>query len=250
MMIAAAGCSTSNHYLGSSATLAPGWGSLKQAAIQGITDPNVWIPAAAAVALQINDLDQQASDYLSEETPIFGDAENAGEWSDTFKGYTSIAYASAAIAAPGPDNVPEWIGLKALTIGSQWASVQVVYELTGEIKQYTDRTRPDGSNDLSLPSRHATEAAYQAQLAEMNIKHLQIDDEWKRGLNITVNSFAALAGYARIEAGRHYPSDVLIGWSLGNFFGYIAAEFLDANHATIMPAVSSDSTGVLVSVNF
>ena len=251
VVVLASGCATNNHYLGETTTLTPGWSALKNATIEAFTDPNVWAPTLAAVALQINDLDEQISDELYENNPVFGNVENAKDWSDNFRNYTTLSYASTAIAAPGPDSTAAWLGTKVIVLGSQWVSVEIVDEFRREIQHRTERTRPDESNNFGFPSGHTTTAAYQAQLAEINIKHLEVSKETKRNLNLTVNGFAAAAGYARVEAGRHYPSDVLVGWALGNFFGHYANAFIDPKHnLVVMPQIDKETAGVALSYNF
>ena len=54
-------------------------------AAQALRDPNVWAPVAAAVALQAGDLDEQISDQLRENTPLFGSSENALDASDDLR---------------------------------------------------------------------------------------------------------------------------------------------------------------------
>ena len=202
-------------------------------------NPNIWAPVAVAAALQVNDMDEQISDELSENTPVFGSNDSAGDWSDNLELATTASYIAAGVYIPDLG-----AGGKAKLIGVQTLSVVAVHYVTGEIKDATDRERPDESGDDSMPSRHTTMAAYQAQLAGANIDRLDASSDTKRNLRLSVNATAAMSGYARIEAGKHYPSDVLIGWSLGNLFAYTAKD------TVVMPSVSRDSVGVSLSFNF
>ncbi len=64
------------------------------------------------------------------------------------------------------------------------AALGATIEITEGLKSATNRTRPNGENDRSLPSGHASTIA---------------------------------TARARIETGKHHPSDVLLGAVLGNF---------------------------------
>ena len=47
--------------------------------------------------------------------------------------------------------------------------------------------------------------------------------------------------WARVEAGKHHPSDVLVGWALGNFVGETAAlAFFNDTTMNLDLALSSD----------
>ena len=189
-----------------------------------VNDPHVWAPLATAALLQINDTDEKISDELYENNPVFGDVENAKDWSDNFRSYTTTSYILAGAA------MPVELDTKILLLIGEWASVEAVDHIRGELQHSIARERPDGSGLISMPSGHTTTATYQASLARTNISYLNISTATKQKLNISVTSFAVLAGYARIEAGRHYPSDVLVGYALGNFFGNISETVINQQH--------------------
>ncbi len=202
-------------------------------------DPHVWAPVAAAVVLQVNDLDEQISDQLYENNPVFGDVENAKDWSDNFRQYTQTSYILAGAAADIP------LDKKAFMLTAQYISKEALSEFRGELWRHIDRERPDGSNNNSMPSGHTTSASYQASLAKTNTQYLAVSDDTKRYLDMTYTSFAVMTGYARVEAGKHYPSDVLIGYALGAFAGNLAGMATD-QALSIRPAIN----GVVVSYAF
>lgn len=92
-------------------------------------------------------------------------------------------------------------------------------------KEATDRTRPDGSDDESLPSGHISSASAFATLANRNLQSLSLSKTNRTLLRVGFTTLAAATGWARVEAGRHFPSDVLVGYALGHF---ISAFFNDA----------------------
>jgi membrane-associated phospholipid phosphatase len=81
------------------------------------------------------------------------------------------------------------------------SAMAVVYVL----KPVVDRTRPDGG-DQSFPSGHATSAFAGAAF-------LQRRYGWALGIPAYV--VASYVGYSRVEAKRHYTSDVVAGAAIG-----------------------------------
>ncbi len=73
------------------------------------------------------------------------------------------------------------------------------------LKPVVDRTRPDGGHQ-SFPSGHATSAFAGAAF-------LQIRYGW--ALGIPAYAVASYVGYSRVEAKRHYTSDVVAGAAIG-----------------------------------
>ena len=76
------------------------------------------------------------------------------------------------------------------------------------LKVATGRTRPDGSNDWSFPSGHVAGAFALATVLQHNY-----------GLKVGVPAyaFASLMGAARVDARRHFVSDVIVGAAIGYF---------------------------------
>lgn len=85
-------------------------------------------------------------------------------------------------------------GLKQLAF--TWTSSVVLAEA---LKQGTNRTRPDGSNDLSFPSGHAARAF--AAAAHVNRRH-GLDAAWPLYVG------AVAVGWTRVQAKRHDWLDV------------------------------------------
>ena len=208
-----------------------------------VTDPNVWAPIAAAAAIQINDIDGRLTEYLAEENPLFGDIENAKNWSDKFRNYTGVAYLSTALL------IDTSADIRVMTLVGEYASVQVVDEFRGELKTAIGRERPDGTNDRSMPSGHTNTAAYQASLAETNLDSIAMPDDTRRALDITLRTMAGLTGWARVEGNKHYVSDVLVGYGLGYFFGHYADALFNRNvHVSVSAGLKNQS--VVVTYNF
>ena len=92
------------------------------------------------------------------------------------------------------------------------------YGLTAGLKYSVRRTRPDGEDDLSFPSAHAAGASCTAAVL------------WSRhgsSVGIPAASIALYTCISRVNLGRHFPSDVLMGVAIGTACGLAAS--LDGN---------------------
>ncbi len=216
-------------------------------------DPNVWAPLAVAAALQINDLDEQISDNLSERTPVFGSNRAAAEASDDGLLYTDITVITSAILTPAPsNNIEDWTNSKLSLIGSQWLVYEGTRSATSFFKGNTNRERPNGRCCLSFPSGHTSQATIKADMTAMNVNRMDLSLAAKKSINTFTYSLAAITAYARVEAKAHYPADVLAGWSLAHLIGNVAEDYIDPNktYVTIAPMMYDDYTGAFVIVNF
>lgn len=109
------------------------------------------------------------------------------------------------------------------------------YGLTLGLKRVTGRTRPDGSDRRSFPSGHAAGAACAAAV-------LWTDHGATAG--IPAASIALYTCLSRVNLGRHYPSDVIIGAAIGVACGIAAAGIGDAGgEPGFSLSVSMDSQG-------
>ena len=108
-------------------------------------------------------------------------------------------------------------------------AAEVAIEATAGLKRVTNRERPNGYDDQSMPSDHTATSAVYTRLAADNLALSGIEERVQLGADITLGALTAATGWARIEAGAHYPSDTLVGASIGNFFAdFFTAAFLAA----------------------
>lgn len=226
VLISLGGCSTTGGgwggEWGAGATLMPGWNKVKQSALNAAKDPHTWVPLIAALAFGIDDFDQQTVDWASEHTPLFGGIEDAEDASDVLKDLSGVNYLITALAAPsGPGS--EGISNKAHGLGIGILAIAANSGLSNAIKSASDRKRPDkqhpNGKDNSFPSLHASHAAIAARLASRNIEHIRLREAHKDLWQCSSYTLAGLSAWARVEGKRHYPSDVLAGYALGNFLG-------------------------------
>jgi membrane-associated phospholipid phosphatase len=200
----------------------------KHAASRALMDRGTWIPLAGAAVVSIDDWDREISDWAVGNTPIFGSGENARQASDTFWIATQLSMAGTALTVANGDG--PW-HRKAERLVIEELSVLLTAGTTSAIKSLVDRERPDRSNDRSSPSGHASQSFTMARMACLNVDDLGgLSRGWRITLKTTFTTFAAATAWSRVEGGKHYPSDVLVGAALGNFVAvFVHDAFLSAD---------------------
>jgi membrane-associated phospholipid phosphatase len=109
----------------------------------------------------------------------------------------------------------------------EWAGVLATDVLVSGLKPATDRERPDGSDQSSMPSGHASATSAFASLAWRNVDQIEMPEGLRWSLRSGLLVLAGSSAWARVEAGKHFPTDVLVGAALGNFVtGFIHDAFL------------------------
>jgi membrane-associated phospholipid phosphatase len=152
-------------------------------------------------ALASHSLDQRAA------TLIDGRCTPCGRTGATVGGaavvpFVGMAFVAGRLAPTGSTfRSASYDAAQALIVNSAW---------TGLLKYSLQRTRPDGSDSLSLPSGHTSTAFALATVAERHYG-------WKAGL--PAYALAAGIGLSRMESNKHYLSDVLAGATLGTIVG-------------------------------
>ncbi|MBN1142317.1 MAG: phosphatase PAP2 family protein [Deltaproteobacteria bacterium] len=222
MVMVLAGCTGSmsnDRRWGEDVTLLPGWGKVGEVLWNTVTAPEVWLPAAGALALQIDDGDERVSDWALKHHPVFQDEEEAGDASDNLRAATYVAYGLSVVAAPSGPLDGHWALSKAKALGVGLAAYGLTDSTTDVLKNETNRERPNSEDDRSFPSAHASQTAVYAILADRNFRTTNMPAWAKISSKVGLTALPLATGWARVEAGKHYPGDVLAGVALGNFFG-------------------------------
>ena len=167
--------------------------------------------------MQVDSWDEDVSEWARDETPIFGSEGSAQDWSDGLRNAAVAGYAVSVLATPSKArNAAVGVGAFAVTAG-----------ITEGLKVATERERPNGVDDKSLPSGHAANAAVFNTLAVHNLQAIDMGPRLRTSLEIGAGAVTVGTAWARVESGDHYPSDVLVGMALGNFMGaFFAQTFL------------------------
>ena len=186
---------------------------MKRVALAAATDPNTWLPALGATLILVTDRDQAWSDWARRERPVFASASAARQTSDV------LLYTSVGVALASSLWVPEGraISSRPSRLLVQLGAMAANGLVTQTFKLGVGRSRPDDSDTLSFPSGHASVAFTGATLTRRNLARLDFQVPLRRLLDVGAISLAAGTAWARLEAGVHYPSDVLAGAALGNF---------------------------------
>ncbi len=202
---------------GEDATFSPGWGRVRRAAYDALVSPVTWGTAASAALLQIDGWDRKFSDWASDRTPIFGSRKSAGDWSDYLLYSSGALYGVTALASPSGDRAGPWTGnkMKGLIVGG--AAFGISQGSVEVLKDLMKRERPNQSNNHSFPSGHAAAATAFATLASKNIESVQPARSTQVVSNVSLGLMAGGVAWARVEARKHYPSDVLAGIAIGHF---------------------------------
>ena len=213
------GCGTlpSGGNWGADASLTPGSTRLSRVARYNALQPATWAPMLAATIIYAGGLDERMSEWTLENTPVFGSVDSANRASDELRDALVAAAFVTAVATPSGETPGELASAKAKGLLVEAAAIRATSLTTGAIKRASGRTRPNDGNDRSFPSGHTSRAAAAARLSERNLRAMDL----RPSMHIVANSLlvggTAGTAWARVEAGVHYPSDVLAGAALGNF---------------------------------
>ena len=214
-----AGCSTMSNgrRWGEDVTLTPGWKKIGESACNAATSPLVFIPAVAALLLQIDHADERLSDWASDHTPIAGSNSRAEQLSKDLRSISSYAFYLSLIATPSGNDLIMWGTSKMKGAAVQGGTVFLSNQLVNTMKDTVGRERPDKSDYKSFPSGMSSSAAVFTCFAARNINTMNIPDPAKTGLGMVMHALPYAVAWERVEAKAHYPSDVLAGISLSYF---------------------------------
>ena len=241
-----AGCGTlsNGRGWGQDATLLPGRERLGRAAKDAALDPWTWVPLAGAAVLTIDDWDQRVSSWARKETPVFGSTNDASDASDTLRDGLFYGMIATSLATASGEEPGTWAWSKTKGVGLSMLAATGAEAVTVRAKGVVDRERPTGANRRSFPSKHATNAFSYARWTSQSLEAVEMSDELRMTLQLGVNLTAAGASWARVEAGHHYPADILAGAALGNFFSrFVEEAFLglpETVELTVEPAPEGD----------
>ncbi|MEM1437005.1 MAG: phosphatase PAP2 family protein [Pseudomonadota bacterium] len=192
-----------------------GAGSWRTALAQSAREPSVWLPLAAAATVAVADRDDEWSEDAIADRPVFGD--QAQDRSDKLRDLSTVTALGTALLAPAPD----WSG-RIERLGLNLSVMLAEGVATTVLKDLTERERPDRMGDRSFPSGHAAQAASRYSLTAHNLNEFDLDPRLQLGLSAGVVGLTTATAWARVEAAKHYPSDVLVGIALGNLFANFA----------------------------
>ncbi|MCZ6577903.1 MAG: phosphatase PAP2 family protein [Gammaproteobacteria bacterium] len=211
----------------------------KQASMRGSSafvmaakDPKTWIPAAAALLIAATGSDQSISRWASTENPVYGSIESANEASNNLRSLLATSAVVTSILSP------DRYGNMAVLASSGMTNSYI----TGSLKESTARMRPNQGGDSSFPSSHTSSASSYATIASLRTNELMLSEKKRNWLSNTYYTLAAATAWARVEAKAHYPTDVLVGFALGNFITRLMNGLLKGSNTSTQVEVECDQS--------
>jgi len=193
-----------------------------------LLSPATWVPLAGAGVFALGDLDERVSDWASEHHPLFGSQSGAADASNYLVGVLGAEALGTALATPSGDTPGAWALAKLKGGAVEAGAVAATGALAGWLRDGSNRMRPDGSDNESFPSGHTSLAFAFATLANRNLDSLDLLEDFRTPLQVGNTVLASGVAWARVEAHKHHPSDVLFGAALGHFLtAFIHDAFLN-----------------------
>lgn len=234
------GCSTMHRTESSGGWRMPTWEKAAASAVKAAASPATWGPAVGAGLMQIGSADRDVSRWASRNTPLFGSRKGAETASDILVG-TAAATDVITSALSRDRNLERGIvGFTAATVAGGTAL---------GLKEAVGKRRPDGSDNESFPSAHAALAASLATSAAANIASLGLPASGECLADSGLVAVTAATAWARIEARKHYPSDVLAGMALGHFTGAFFNNAFFDGQAAVVPSVETSRSGAVLNLS-
>ncbi|MEI7951017.1 MAG: phosphatase PAP2 family protein [Gammaproteobacteria bacterium] len=223
------------------------WEHTRQAANAAAMHPSVWGPLLGAGVFAASNLDERTSKSLSAHTPVFGSQSSADQASTDLQDLLIVTAGVSALMAPVVNTGQVTID-RGDRLGIVLGGIVFSSGISESMKYITQRERPDQSNNYSFPSGHTTAAFTSASLASENF-HMAWGDDARAGwADAGLYTAASLTAWARVEAKKHYASDVMAGAALGNFMGHFLNELLLENSGTLVLSSSFDGNSMLVGI--
>lgn len=201
----------------------PDWAKVRDAAFKSATQRSTWVPLAAAAFLQIDNFDNRISDWARDNTPIFGDTTRAEDFSNTEAKISNALYLVSLSAVECPGGLQECTLAKGQQLSIALAGNLFQQKSVSALKDLFGRERPVGGA-RSFPSGAATDAGYMSELTRGNLRNAALPERGRQFAGASLYALEGLSAWSRVEAGAHYPSDVLVGMAMGHFIASFVNE--------------------------
>jgi membrane-associated phospholipid phosphatase len=224
---------------------------IPSAAYHAFFELQTLIPTAGALVFTVDHYDKRVSHWATSHHPIFGSMDTASQASDYLLYALDVETFTTALATPSGKDPKDWAYSKARGVSVELGAELLTAGATTLLKEATNRTRPDGGSK-SFPSGHSSNAFSSSTLANRNLNSITMPEEMRMPLQIGNILLATGVGWARVEAGKHYPSDVLVGAALGHFLSaFIYDAFMGLpEHERLGLYVSPRKHGGMIGLSF
>jgi membrane-associated phospholipid phosphatase len=188
-----------------------------RAAFNAFFDWQTLVPAAGALLFRIDDYDAKVSDWAVKHRPIFQSDDAARSASDyLYVGFFAESLATA-LATPSGEDKKEWAYSKMKGLAVEGLAMGLTGGVTVLWRNAEHRTTPDNANNYSFPSGHASGAFSAVAMSNRNLDSISMPEKARFAIQAGNIFLATAMGWARVEEGRHYPTDILVGAALGHF---------------------------------
>lgn len=204
--------------------------------VEGLSGVTVGALTVADVLLrpQVTGLTELQLMALSRDDVPSWDRVALGRWDASAMLRSDVVMASSLVIGSGSallaEDMPQtWV------IGTMWVeanllngmSTYVIKHSTRRIRPYAygldaplaDRMSPDAQT--SFVSGHTSLTAVNTFFAATVFSQTHPDSQWVPWVWAAAAAIPAYTGYQRVQAGEHFPSDVLAGYALGAVIGYL-----------------------------
>jgi membrane-associated phospholipid phosphatase len=166
------------------------------------------IPLAVAFVSGVSGLDHSIQQFAENDHPLFGNTSVADTKSNHFRSILKWQAIFSALLLPDSSGRYSWQHF-VKSASNFIIGYSLTLNLTYAIKHSTRRMRPDRSDRLSFPSGHTSSAVFYTMYIMNQISTLSMKKSLKHFIQFESILLAAGCGWARIEANKHYLSDVL-----------------------------------------
>jgi hypothetical protein len=221
----------------------PSTGAWWDATVSAVKHPGTWGPVIGAAVIVAGDWDRDISDWAVKEKHVFGSLDRAEKASDRLRSSAHVGMIVTALAVPSDD--ASWLPAMAKRLAWEHIGVFAATSATDPIKTLTDRERPNGGQG-SLPSWHVTRASAYVGMGYRNLDLADLSPAYRRSAQVILATLVAGTAWARVEAGQHYPTDVLAGAALGNFTAVLLHDALLGRSEACRVGLETDINGALI----
>ncbi|MEE9099796.1 MULTISPECIES: phosphatase PAP2 family protein [Pseudomonas] len=193
------------------------WSRVGDSAQRAAVSPDVWAPVAGAAVIAAGNWDHKWQRSASDHDWFFGgDANQAADRMLNLA--TGLSVATALVAAPKEADTEEKWSWRGRNLALLAADRYAVTGFVEEAKEWSGRERPDGVPDDSFPSKHTAVTAVHTSFTRRNLDYIDMDPTLRYTAKAGLYTLDGLTALARVEGDKHYPTDVLVGMAVGNFF--------------------------------
>ncbi len=175
--------------------------------------------------------------------------------SDYFRTALTIAPLSLYLSKRLRANGAEYIAMYAETIALNLALTNIVKSSIRRIRPFIYNPEVPTERKIirtakrSFFSGHVSHTASMSFFTAKVFSDLHPDSGWRHAVWAGAIIAPALTGYFRYEAGRHFPSDVIVGYAVGAAIGYFIPKLhqvMDKNDISIIGAERGIGLGIRI----